>query len=198
MVDSSVRTDHSSLTWLLGFNETQEQLARWMEELSQYDMVIKHRPCKNHGNADGLSRIVEDEAACSNYLSGVKLKNLPCRGCKYCQKAHEAWTKFILDVDEALPLAKIKRIYGQPIDVSTAMIRLFGGEVLDIPSQDFNLTSGSDMQEDDTNLKIVISEESVQIIAISEDDGIVFQGFTMDDIGQAVGGPRSSVDFKFS
>jgi hypothetical protein len=26
-----------------------------MEELSQYDMVIKHRPGKNHGNADGIS-----------------------------------------------------------------------------------------------------------------------------------------------
>jgi hypothetical protein len=48
-------------------------------------------------------------------------------------------------VDEAVPLTKRKRIYGQPIDVSTAMIRLLGGEVLDIPSQDFNLTSGSDM-----------------------------------------------------
>jgi hypothetical protein len=74
-------------------------------------------------------------------------------------------------VDEAVPLTKRKRIYGQPIDVSTAMIRLFGGEVLDIPSQDFNLTSGSYMQEDDTNLKIVTG---------------------------TVGGPRSSVDFKFS
>jgi hypothetical protein len=49
---------------------------------------------------------------------------LPCRGCKYCQKAHEAWTKFILDVDEAVPLAKKKIIYGQQIDVSIAMIRL--------------------------------------------------------------------------
>jgi hypothetical protein len=60
------------------------------------------------------------------------------------------------------------------------MIRLFGGEVLDDPSQDFNITSGSDIQEGNTNLKIVISEESVQIITISEDDGIVFQGFTTD------------------
>jgi hypothetical protein len=42
-----------------------------MEELSQYDMVTKHRPGKNHRIADGLSRIVEDEAACPNYLSGV-------------------------------------------------------------------------------------------------------------------------------
>jgi hypothetical protein len=98
-----------------------------MEELSQYDMVIKHRPGKNHGNADGLSRIVEDEAACSNYLSGVELKTLPCRGCKYCQRAHEAWTKFILDVDEPVPLTKRKRAYCQPrehvIDVSTVWRR---------------------------------------------------------------------------
>ena len=93
--------------------------------------------------------------------------------------------KILLDVDEAVPLTKKKIIYGQQIDVSIAMIRLFGGEVLDDPSQDFNITSGSDIQEDNTNLKIVISEESVQIITISEDDGIVFQGFTMDDIGQA-------------
>ena len=183
----TVRTDHSSLTWLLGFKKPQGQLARWMEELSQYDMVIKHRPGKNHGNADGLSRIVEDQAGCPNYLSGIELKNLPCRGCKYCQKAHEAWTKFLQDVDEAVPLTKKKIIYGQQIDVSIAMIRLFGGEVLDDPSQDFNITSGSDIQEDNTNLKIVISEESVQIITISEDDGIVFQGFTTDDIGQAQG-----------
>jgi hypothetical protein len=58
----------------LGFKEPQGQLARWMEELSRYDMVIKHHPAKNHGNADGLSRIVEDEAACPNYLSGVELR----------------------------------------------------------------------------------------------------------------------------
>jgi hypothetical protein len=47
----------------LGFKEPQEQLARWMEELSQYDMVIKHRPGKNHRISDGLSRIVEDEVS---------------------------------------------------------------------------------------------------------------------------------------
>jgi hypothetical protein len=59
------------------------------------------------------------------------------------------------------------------------MIRLFGGEVLDDPAQDFKVTSGSDIQEDNTNLKIVISEESVQIITISEDDGIVFQRYSL-------------------
>ena len=153
----TVRNDHSSLAWLLGFKETQGQLARWMEELCQYDMVIKHRPGKNHGNADGLSRIVEDETACPNYLSGVELTNLSCRGCKYCQKAHEAWTKFILDVDEAVPLTKRKRVYCNPRDVSTAMMRLFGGEVIDTcsPSQDDNPTSGLDVQVDGAQLNIV-------------------------------------------
>jgi len=158
-----------------------------MEELCQYDMVIKHSPGKNHGNADGLSRIVEDEAACPNYLSGVELNNLPCRGCKYCQKAHEAWTKLILDVDEAVPLTKRKKAYCQPRDVSTAMIRLFGGELpkLDSPSQDDNLTSGLNVQVDSAQSRMVTSEGIVQITAISEDDGIAFQGFIMDDIGQA-------------
>ena len=53
----TVRTDHSSLTWLLRFKEPQGQLARWIEELSQYLMVVKHRAGIRHGNADALSRI---------------------------------------------------------------------------------------------------------------------------------------------
>lgn len=39
-----VRTDHNSLVWLTRFKNVQGQLARWLEELSQYDMVILHRP----------------------------------------------------------------------------------------------------------------------------------------------------------
>lgn len=41
-----VRIDHSSLTWLLNFKEPQGQLVRWIEELSQYNMVVKHRAGK--------------------------------------------------------------------------------------------------------------------------------------------------------
>lgn len=41
-----IRTDHSSLRWLLNFKEPDGQLARWLEELSQYDMVVKHRAGK--------------------------------------------------------------------------------------------------------------------------------------------------------
>jgi hypothetical protein len=53
----TVRTDHNSLTWLMNFKEPQRQLARWLEELSQFDMKIQHRPGKKHTNADALSRI---------------------------------------------------------------------------------------------------------------------------------------------
>jgi len=62
-----VRTDHSSLRWLMSFKEPEGQLARWLEQLSEYDFMIEHRPGTRHANADGLSR-------------------LPCNGCKYCSK----------------------------------------------------------------------------------------------------------------
>ena len=52
-----VRTDHSSLKWLLRFKDPEGQLARWLEVISAYDMEIEHRAGKLHGNADGLGRI---------------------------------------------------------------------------------------------------------------------------------------------
>jgi hypothetical protein len=52
----TVRTDHSSLQWLLNFKDQKEQLARWHETLSEYEFRVEHRPGLKHGNADGLSR----------------------------------------------------------------------------------------------------------------------------------------------
>ena len=52
----TIRTDHNSLLWLLRFKEPQGQLARWIEELSQYNMTLKHRRGSLHSNADALSR----------------------------------------------------------------------------------------------------------------------------------------------
>ena len=51
-----IRTDHSSLQWLLNFKEPDGQKARWQKTLSEYEYTIQHRPGKSHGNADGLSR----------------------------------------------------------------------------------------------------------------------------------------------
>ena len=51
-----LRTDHGSLRWLFNFKEPEGQVARWIETLSTFTFEIEHRPGKQHGNADDLSR----------------------------------------------------------------------------------------------------------------------------------------------
>lgn len=97
-----IRTDHSSLAWLMRFKNAEGQLARWLEELSQYDMNILHRPGKLHVNADYLSRPTTN---CDCYSAGTKLETLPCKGCKYCRRAMKTWVHFNEEVDNVLPLA---------------------------------------------------------------------------------------------
>ncbi|CAG2220004.1 unnamed protein product [Mytilus edulis] len=101
-----LRTDHNSLVWLMRFKHIEGQLARWLEELAQFDMEIVHRPGKKHLNADGLSRIPECLEDCDCYNAGADVENLPCKGCQYCQRAHTQWSRFLNDVDDVIPLAK--------------------------------------------------------------------------------------------
>ena len=82
-----IKKDHSSLTWLLKFKDPQGQIARWMEELSQYNMVVQHRSGAKHGNADALSRRPDTLTSCSSYVAGINPADLPCRGCHYCVRA---------------------------------------------------------------------------------------------------------------
>jgi len=49
-------TDHNSLRWLKNFREPEGQVACWLEILAEFDFDILHRPGKQHGNADSLSR----------------------------------------------------------------------------------------------------------------------------------------------
>lgn len=51
-----LRTDHGSLAWLTSFKEPEGQLARWLEQLQEFQFQIIHRPGKHHTNADALSR----------------------------------------------------------------------------------------------------------------------------------------------
>jgi hypothetical protein len=74
--ESKIRTDHSSLTWLLNFKDPQGQVTRWLETLSQYNMVVTHRPGKKHINADGLSRI-PDKPPCKEMNPGMDISKLP-------------------------------------------------------------------------------------------------------------------------
>ena len=72
-------TDHQSLTWLQGLKEPKGRLARWILALQEYEFKIKHRPGRQHSNADTLSQfprvtpsLVPDEAADDDLMVGVK------------------------------------------------------------------------------------------------------------------------------
>ena len=99
------RTDHSSLAWLMRFKHIEGQLARWCEELAQYDIVILHRSGSKHSNADSMSRRPIEEEICDCYEAGRSLESLPCRGCPYCRRCHQQWNRFENDVDDVVPLA---------------------------------------------------------------------------------------------
>ena len=53
----TLRTDHKSLVWLHCFKDTEGMMARWLHALQQFHLSIVHRPGRDHGNADGLSRV---------------------------------------------------------------------------------------------------------------------------------------------
>ncbi|KAL5972149.1 Retrovirus-related Pol polyprotein from transposon [Taenia solium] len=50
-----VRTDHQALTWLRTVKEIDRCVARWYEDLQQYDFTVQYRRGTMHGNADALS-----------------------------------------------------------------------------------------------------------------------------------------------
>ena len=102
-----IRTNRHSLIWLTHFKNPVGQLARWIEELGQYDFSIIHRCGRLHGNADGLIRMADDIEVCDSYHSGSRLEDLPCYpdGCHYCRRAHEQWNRFDIEVDDVIPLS---------------------------------------------------------------------------------------------
>ena len=103
-----IRTDHSSLRWLMNFKEPQGQLARWIEELSEYDFEIQHRSGNKHINADCLSRLPLLEEPCTHFkLDVVQPSNLLCGGCTYCHRAHSQWSDFRENVDFAISLIRL-------------------------------------------------------------------------------------------
>ena len=103
-----VRTDHSALRWVMSFKEPENQMARWLEILSQYDFTIVHRQGSKHGNADFLSRACEP-TTCDCYDGQTILSDLPCSGCSDCLKKHEEWSSF-MKYDNIVPLKLNRRM----------------------------------------------------------------------------------------
>ncbi|CAH8627089.1 unnamed protein product [Dicrocoelium dendriticum] len=73
-----VRTDHQSLRWLQNFKDPEGQIARWQEQLQEYDFECQHRPGAKHANADALSRIpIRNHGDCPSCITQhVALVNL--------------------------------------------------------------------------------------------------------------------------
>ena len=97
-----IRTDHSAIRWVMSFKEPENQMARWIEILSQFDFSVVHRPGSKHGNADFLSRACEP-SSCDCYDGQTVLSDLPCSGCSDCLKKHEQWSSFMM-LDDVIPL----------------------------------------------------------------------------------------------
>ena len=51
-----IQTDHQPLAWLQRMRNTNSRLTRWALAVQPYCLTMVHRPGKNNGNADGLSR----------------------------------------------------------------------------------------------------------------------------------------------
>lgn len=51
-----LRTDNSAVSWVKNLKNPTGQLARWLQELGNYNLTITHRPGRKHTNADALSR----------------------------------------------------------------------------------------------------------------------------------------------
>ncbi len=124
----TVRTDHSSLTWLMNFRNVEGQLARWLEELQRFNMDIQHRPGKDHGNADALSRRPEGQS-CTNSIN-----SLPCGGCHYCQRIERKWRNFENNVNDVVELSSNFKAR----DTNYASVRPVTGPIIDSTSDDNN------------------------------------------------------------
>src|SRR5664279_5345640 len=59
-----VRTDHAALRWLRKIPEPIGQQARWLEMMEEFQFEIIHRPGRQHGNADAMSRKPCDKPRC--------------------------------------------------------------------------------------------------------------------------------------
>ena len=82
-----------------------DQLARWLEELSQYHKVIQHRPGRRHCNADALSRLPVPSGGCGTCLD-VHPSDLPCGDCPKYKRPHDNWNAFAEVVNDVGLLSK--------------------------------------------------------------------------------------------
>ena len=100
-------TDHAPLTYLRKMDSIPEKVQAYFLELEQYDYTLEHRPGKQHGNADTLSRIPADTPAtdCTDAKACLSI-NLPSH--------HNTDWLAIQNVDDNLRIVKEWVLDGKP------------------------------------------------------------------------------------
>ena len=136
------------------FKHIEGQLARWPEELAQYNMEIIHRPGKKHTNADGMSHLRDEILECDCYHAGSDPSSLPCWGCHYCRRVHAQWGRFAEDVDDVVPLSMKPSLPAGPI-LAIRTLEDHGPEFRKVESHTCN-SDVSQMQKEDTDLKPIL------------------------------------------
>ena len=93
--------DCHSLIWLRNFRNVEGILARWLEQLAQFNYKIIFRRGKHLQNADSLSRRPLDDPC-------LKVPNyyyLPCGRCEACIRLEKKWQQFDDEVNDVVSLA---------------------------------------------------------------------------------------------
>ena len=65
----TIQTDHRALKWLDCLKNTNARLTRWSLTLQQYRNKVIHRPGLKNGNADALSRYLDQETPIEDGIS---------------------------------------------------------------------------------------------------------------------------------
>ena len=143
-----LRTDHSSLKWLLNYKDADGMLSRWLTKLSEYDFTIEYRPGKLHLNADGLSRC----HSCKNpNCPGFLGLPPPVPRKKRCTTQIKRSSHLAIDHDNLIHTAVAKNSN----DDNT--IRTLEDKIKELPwLKDFSLLDVATAQRQDKNLLPVI------------------------------------------
>jgi len=81
---AKIVTDHKALTYLVNKPNPSGRLARWLFLMEEFDIGIVHRPERQHGNVDGLTRaykgvgdVSEDDDFPNATIMAINAKDSP-------------------------------------------------------------------------------------------------------------------------
>ena len=81
-----LRSDHQAIRSLMSSKEPAGRRARWIEQLSEYQYSVEHRPGRLHTNADALSRLPQYECPQEPESSGAsQVERTPQSSTPVCQ-----------------------------------------------------------------------------------------------------------------